>query len=190
MSDELTLLVLRLVFLLVLWGFIFALVYALRSDLFGAPVRRIKNAGRNDDLIDPFLAEPMPVATAPQQAPTNPVVAGALTEPLAKVPSAAAGPSGTATRLVITTGTKAGVEIPLNGEPLTIGRSSDSSLVIRDEYTSTHHARLVFQNGEWYLHDLDSTNGTFLNARRIGSPVVIPNNTPFTIGKTSFELRR
>jgi pSer/pThr/pTyr-binding forkhead associated (FHA) protein len=74
--------------------------------------------------------------------------------------------------------------------PLTIGRSTDSSVVIRDDYTSTHHARLMVWNEEWMLQDLDSTNGTFLDGKRVTSPVNVPLNTPIKIGATSFELRR
>ncbi|MDO9396528.1 MAG: FHA domain-containing protein, partial [Herbiconiux sp.] len=95
-----------------------------------------------------------------------------------------------ASRLVITSGTNSGSEIPLGTEPLTIGRSSDSSVVIRDDYTSTHHARLMVWGEEWVIQDLDSTNGTFLDGQRVSSPVHVPLNTPIRIGATSFELRR
>ena len=107
-------------------------------------------------------------------------------------------PSGTAeqataqnaTRLVITSGPKSGTEFPLSGESITIGRSGDSSLVIRDDYTSTHHARLMLWNEEWMIQDLDSTNGTFLAGTRIAVPTPIPLNASVKIGATSFELRR
>jgi hypothetical protein len=98
--------------------------------------------------------------------------------------------TGNATRLVITSGAKSGTEIPLGTMALTIGRSTDSSVVIRDDYTSTHHARLMVWNEEWMIQDLDSTNGTFLDGKRVTSPMTIPLNTPIKIGATSFELRR
>jgi pSer/pThr/pTyr-binding forkhead associated (FHA) protein len=91
---------------------------------------------------------------------------------------------------VITSGPKAGTEFPLGSDPVTIGRSSDSSLVIRDDYTSTHHARLMLWNGQWMIQDLDSTNGTFLAGSRVAVPTPVPLNTPVKIGATSFELRR
>ena len=46
--SELTLMVLRIGFLLLLWLFIFAIVYALRSDLFGAPVRKLPSSGSGE----------------------------------------------------------------------------------------------------------------------------------------------
>lgn len=174
--SELTLLVLRLGFLLVLWLFIFGIVYALRSDLFGQRVRKM---------------QPDAAAASPGSAPAP---SAALTEPVARQSA----PSGTAeqataqnaTRLVITSGPKSGTEFPLSGESITIGRSGDSSLVIRDDYTSTHHARLMLWNEEWMIQDLDSTNGTFLAGTRIAVPTPIPLNASVKIGATSFELRR
>ena len=96
----------------------------------------------------------------------------------------------TATRLVITSGPRQGTELPLGRDPITIGRSSESGLVIRDDYTSTHHARLLLWNDEWMVQDLDSTNGTFLDGRRVTVPTQIPLDTPIKIGTTTFELRR
>jgi pSer/pThr/pTyr-binding forkhead associated (FHA) protein len=92
--------------------------------------------------------------------------------------------------LVITSGAKEGLEIDLPEEQLTIGRSNESGLVIRDDYTSTHHARLLLWKVGWIIQDLDSTNGTFLDGARVIVPTQVPLNTPVKIGTTSFELRR
>ncbi|WP_166791510.1 FHA domain-containing protein [Cryobacterium sp. Hh38] len=182
--SELTLLVLRIGFLLLLWMFIFGIVYALRSDLFGQRVRRLKT-----DAAAPASAAAFPAAAAPVAAPA-PTPAPA---PIARASPAADGALATAqntTRLVITSGPKSGTEFPLSTETITIGRSADSSLVIRDDYTSTHHARLMLWNDEWMLQDLDSTNGTFLAGTRVTVPTKIPLNATVKIGATSFELRR
>ena len=80
--------------------------------------------------------------------------------------------------------------MPLSNQSLTVGRSSESGLVIRDDYTSTHHARLMLLNDSWVIQDLDSTNGTFLDGSRVVVPTQIPLNTAVRIGTTSFELRR
>jgi Inner membrane component of T3SS, cytoplasmic domain len=174
--SELTLLILRLVFLAVMWLFIFAVVYALRSDLFGQKARR---QAADAAGVDPFLATPL-----------EPVMAASpLTEPMHSPPPTPDRPN-IARRLVITSGPKAGLEIELPSEQLAIGRSSESGLVIRDDYTSTHHARLMLWNDGWVVQDLDSTNGTFLNGARVTLPTPVPLNTPLTIGQTSFELRR
>ncbi|MBX0300622.1 FHA domain-containing protein [Cryobacterium sp. 1639] len=201
--SELTLLVLRLAFLLVLWLFIFGIVYALRSDLFGHRVRKLATDATPAAAAPgaPFATPPpapVPAAAPFAQAPS--ASASAPTEQFSRqsaAPAAPAAPAGpekattqTATRLVITSGPKSGTEFPLGSEPVTIGRSSDSSLVIRDDYTSTHHARLMLWHDDWMLQDLDSTNGTFLNGKRVTVPTSVPLNTTVKIGATSFELRR
>ena len=91
--------------------------------------------------------------------------------------------------LVITAGAKQGESITLTTKPVSIGRSSDSSIVIRDDYTSTHHARLEYRSGKWVLNDLGSTNGTFLAGTKVTEPTEVPLNTPITIGATTFEIR-
>lgn len=179
--SELTLLVLRLGFLLVLWLFIFGIVYALRSDLFGQRVRKMpSDAAAATPAPSPAFAAS---ASAPTEAVSRPVVSpgsGGTEKATAQ----------SASRLVITSGPKAGTEFPLGSEPITIGRSGDSSLVIRDDYTSTHHARLMLWHDDWMIQDLDSTNGTFLAGSRIAVPTPVPLNTAVKIGATSFELRR
>ena len=170
--SELTLLVLQLGFLLLLWGFVFFVIYSLRSDLFGQRARRM------------VASAPMALDAAPAPA----AVVAPETEPVARAdPHATA---ETPTRLVITKGAKAGLEMPLGDGPLTIGRSQESNLVIRDDYTSTHHARLMLWNGRWVVQDLDSTNGTFLADERVTVPTPVPTGATVTIGQTSFELRR
>jgi hypothetical protein len=193
--TELTLLVLRLAFLAVLWLFIFGIVYALRSDLFGQRVRKLReetgSGGGSPFPQSPYAASaaasPRAASPSVQPPPISTMPSGANS---GAVPSRAKATTSTARHLVITSGAKAGTEIPLGTEPLTIGRSSESGLVIRDDYTSTHHARLLLWNDEWMIQDLDSTNGTFLDGKRVSVPTQVPLDTPIRIGATSFELRR
>jgi hypothetical protein len=166
--SELTLLLLRIGFLVILWAFVFGIVYALRTDLFGQKVRK---------MPAPAVAA---VRAAPAPAPVS-RPAKAKAEP---------GSSLDAKRLVITSGAKHGLEVDLPAEQLTIGRSNESGLVIRDDYTSTHHARLMRWNDGWVIQDLDSTNGTFLDGVRVIVPTPVPLNTAVKVGATSFELRR
>ena len=179
--SELTLLILRIAFLAVLWGFVFAIVYALRSDLFGSRVKRLQE----QPAYAAAPAPSAPVATPPavQSLPTGPPLpTEGISKPMAT--------TRTASRLVITSGPKSGAEIPLGTEPLTIGRSSESGLQILDDYTSSHHARLLLWGDDWVIQDLDSTNGTFLDGNRVTAPAKVPVNTPVKVGQTTFELRR
>ncbi|MFJ6171828.1 FHA domain-containing protein [Curtobacterium sp. NPDC092190] len=189
MTTGLTLLVLRFAFLAVLWLFVFVIVFALRSDLFGQRVRTIPTdpkAGASAPTTPTVPATAAPAAAAP----------GAFTELIGQPAgptqqqSGSAPPTGVATRLVITEGSREGMEMPLGGGPITIGRSSESNVVIRDDYTSTNHARLDLRGEGWVLSDLESTNGTFVNGQKVTGPVTIAERTPITIGTTTFELRR
>lgn len=180
MSDvsELTLLVLRIGFLLLLWFFVFAVVYSLRADLFGVKVRR---------MPEPAAAAAAPAAPTPAAQTTAPVA------PKAEPRTSAGGDPATtasASRIVITSGPKAGLELPLANEPLTIGRSSESGLVVRDDYTSSHHARLMLWGDQWMLQDLDSTNGTWHDGVRVAAPVPVALGAPIRVGSTTFELRK
>ena len=177
--SALTLLLLQIGFLILLWFFVFAVVYSLRADLFGVKVRK---------LPDPAPAA-APTASAPAHAETTPV---APVTPPARPRSS--GPEkatrDNVARIVITSGPKTGLELPLGGEPLTIGRSSESGLVIRDDYTSSHHARLLLWGDQWMIQDLDSTNGTWHDGDRVTSPVPVTVGAPIKVGATTFELRK
>lgn len=174
--SELTLLLLRIGFLVLLWAFVFAVVYSLRADLFGVKVRK--------------MPEPAAAASAPAPAASSP---SAPTGRISPTPAPAAGGPATTdavSRIVITSGPKAGLELPLGDEPLTIGRSSESGLVIRDDYTSSHHARLVLWGNQWMIQDLDSTNGTWHDGTRVTAPVPVKVGAPIKVGATTFELRK
>lgn len=180
--SELTLLLLRIGFLVLLWAFVFAVVYSLRADLFGVKVRRMPDA--------------VAAGASAGSASGGGAAASAVTAPVASAPSAApsqpGGPATTAavSRIVITSGPKTGLELPLGNEPLTIGRSSESGLVIRDDYTSSHHARLVLWGDQWMIQDLDSTNGTWHDGARVTAPVPVNIGAPIKVGATTFELRK
>ncbi|MFV0318860.1 MAG: FHA domain-containing protein [Microbacterium sp.] len=169
--SELTLLLLRIGFLLLLWCFVFAVVYSLRADLFGVRVRK------------------MPVAAAAGTHPTGTPLPDAAPAPRTPAGITKA-TTDTADRIVVTSGPKAGMELPLGTEPLTIGRSSESGLVIRDDYTSTQHARLMLWGQQWMLEDLDSTNGTWHDGQRVSTPVPVLVGAPIKVGATTFELRK
>jgi len=93
-------------------------------------------------------------------------------------------------KLVVVAGGLAGTSINLGDAPVTIGRANDSTLVLTDDYASTRHARLYPRDGEWFVEDLGSTNGTFLDRTKVTSPTPVGPRTPIRIGKTVLELRR
>jgi len=181
--SELTYMLLKFGFLALMWVFVFGVVYALRSDLFGQQVRRVVARAREEQMA--ARATAAPPASAPAGGPRR----GGSLPPLAAEDEPATTQQTPARRLVITEGPKAGLEIDLPEEELTIGRSAESGLVIRDDFTSSRHARLLHWPTGWVVQDLDSTNGTFLDGARVHAPTPVPLRTPITIGTTTFELR-
>jgi pSer/pThr/pTyr-binding forkhead associated (FHA) protein len=71
-----------------------------------------------------------------------------------------------------------------------IGRGDGCAIRLADTYASQVHARLYGENGAWYVEDLGSTNGTYLNDRRVAQPVEVHAGDVVKIGKTVLELRR
>lgn len=94
-----------------------------------------------------------------------------------------------ARQLVVTHGALAGTRISLDGRPILIGRADDSTLVLDDDYASTRHARLSLRGTDWYVEDLGSTNGTYLDRAKVTAPLQVPLGVPIRIGKTVIELR-
>ena len=86
-------------------------------------------------------------------------------------------------------GALAGTRITLDARPILIGRADDSTLVLDDDYASTRHARISQQGDEWYVEDLGSTNGTYLDRAKVTGPTRVPLGVPVRIGKTVIELR-
>ena len=93
------------------------------------------------------------------------------------------------TILVVTAGSLSGTRLRLGPGPILIGRAEDSTLVLDDDYASTRHARLTQQGQEYFLEDLGSTNGTYLDRARVTTPTPVPIGVPIRIGRTVIELR-
>lgn len=96
---------------------------------------------------------------------------------------------GTARYLVVTAGALANTRITLGSQAVLIGRADDSTLVLTDDYASERHARLSPRGDDWYVEDLGSTNGTYLDRTKVTTAVRAPINTPIRVGKTVIELR-
>jgi hypothetical protein len=91
--------------------------------------------------------------------------------------------------LVVTAGPLSGTKITLGDQPILIGRADDSTLVLTDDFASSRHARLTNRGGQWYVEDLGSTNGTYLDQQRVQGPLLVNPGQPIRIGQTAMELR-
>jgi pSer/pThr/pTyr-binding forkhead associated (FHA) protein len=70
-----------------------------------------------------------------------------------------------------------------------IGRDTKCDVSIQDEALSAHHARLTHHHGQWWLEDLNSTNGTFLNREKLTMPAVVITGDHFKCGNTIFGIQ-
>lgn len=159
--SELTIQLIRLAVLALLWLFVFAAVRAIRLDVFGPRV--------------PKAARPA-AAPAPKPKPKAAPRPGHH----AKLPR----------HLVVTSGSLAGQTLELSEAPVTIGRAPESTLVLTDDYASSHHARLFPRDGQWLIEDLGSTNGTYLDKTKVTRATPVPPGAKVRIGKTVLELRK
>ena len=73
---------------------------------------------------------------------------------------------------------------------LTVGRAATCDIAIRDTYVSNVHARIYQRDGAWWLEDLGSTNGTYMNRTRVQQPTAIGPGDEVKLGKATLELRR
>lgn len=93
------------------------------------------------------------------------------------------------TKAVVVEGEKKGASLGLDSE-LIVGRGEKCRLILDDNYVSTVHARIFAKGDAYMLEDLGSTNGTYLNRRRVTSPVELQRGDQVKIGKTVLEMRR
>src|ERR1019366_822334 len=163
--NALTLTLIRLAFLAVLWLFVIAAVGVVRTDLFGTSSRQPRRQARK---AMQQRARPQPPKAKP----------------------ARGGRAAPQQQLLVTAGALAGTIVGLTDQQITIGRASDATLVLTDDYASTRHARLFPQDGQWIVEDLGSTNGTYLDRQKVTQPTPVPIGVPIRIGKTVLELRR
>jgi len=75
-------------------------------------------------------------------------------------------------------------------EEVTVGRAPGCGVRVDDAYTSSIHARVYRRDGTLWVEDLGSTNGTWLNGERLGSPAKIDRGDVVQVGGTVFEVSR
>ena len=177
--SELTLLLLRIGFLVLMWFFVFAVVYSLRADLFGVKVRT--DAGCRRPPPRPGAAAG---AAPPRPSPPSP--------PLDRRGARAEGddrdrvahrhherPEG---------GARAARSAPSRSRSAARANRGSSSATTTPRATT--RASLLWGE-QWMIQDLDSTNGTWHDGARVATaprPVVV--GAPIKVGATTFELRK
>jgi FHA domain len=72
----------------------------------------------------------------------------------------------------------------------TIGRDVNNAIVVEDQFASAEHAVLTFRGRTWYVEDLASTNGTYVNGSRIDGLAPIGFGDEIQIGQVRVRLER
>lgn len=157
--SEIALTIIKVLFLALLWLFILSAVSVIRRDLFG------KTVPAQDQPQPRQLESPPPPAKRSRRTRGEPRV------------------------FTITQGSQAGQSAELAAGTVMIGRGADCQLILDDDYVSTRHARVVSGDDGYYVEDLGSTNGTYVNGQRITAPTSIGLQDTVRIGKTVLKLQ-
>jgi serine phosphatase RsbU (regulator of sigma subunit)/pSer/pThr/pTyr-binding forkhead associated (FHA) protein len=87
-------------------------------------------------------------------------------------------------------GPNAGHQFPLESATIVLGRQADSTICLESQAVSRHHARILLENGDFFVEDLQSSNGTYLNGKRIRSRIRLTKDDTLQIGPYQFAVRQ
>jgi hypothetical protein len=159
MSDQL-LNILKLALLALVYLFLLRVVRAVWVEI--APPRPVADTGRRAGR---------PAKVAPPAVPKGRRTRGAPSELVAVEPPE-----------------KVGQRYPL-GDELTVGRAAGCQIAVEDTYVSQLHARVFTRDGQLFVEDLGSTNGTYLNRAKVAGPMVMQKGDRLQVGNTVLEVR-
>jgi pSer/pThr/pTyr-binding forkhead associated (FHA) protein len=90
--------------------------------------------------------------------------------------------------LMVKSETQQGTEVEVT-DATVLGRSDEADVLLDDPYASEFHMRLMANENGLVLHDLGSTNGTYVNGRRVTAPTTLRRGDSVQVGKTVMEVR-
>lgn len=75
-------------------------------------------------------------------------------------------------------------------EAMQVGRAEKCEINPKDDYLSQYHARIFPRDGAWFVEDMGSTNGTFLNDHKVTGPLEVHAGDDVRLGRTVLQFRR
>lgn len=70
----------------------------------------------------------------------------------------------------------------------TLGRAAPNTVALPDSTVSARHARLAFRDGRWWIEDLGSANGTYVNGKRVDAPVPVADGDELDVAQVRLRL--
>ena len=70
----------------------------------------------------------------------------------------------------------------------TIGRAPTNNIIVEDTFASNEHAFILLKDGQWWLEDQDSRNGTTLNEFPVEQPIIIADGDIIGVGRVRYRL--
>lgn len=97
--------------------------------------------------------------------------------------------SGESRRLPVLVNLNTGERHTLDCPSISMGRAPDNQIVLPDDgYASASHARVYFDQGQWLVEDLQSSNGTKVNDEPITAPRTLAPMDVIRVGRTEFRI--
>ncbi|MDR1812254.1 MAG: FHA domain-containing protein [Candidatus Fibromonas sp.] len=79
--------------------------------------------------------------------------------------------------------------VPIPEKGLVVGRDSFCDLRLTDEFVSMQHCKILFENGIFFLEDLGSTNGTFIDGTEVEEKSILNEGQNIQIGITVMKAK-
>lgn len=98
-------------------------------------------------------------------------------------------PTGQQAYLVFLSGPRVGQQLPITSAAYSIGRRGGNNLQLQGNNVSREHARILLRNGQYYLQDLNSQSGTFINGMQIQAAHPLVDGEQIRIGRTNIQFR-
>jgi pSer/pThr/pTyr-binding forkhead associated (FHA) protein len=93
-------------------------------------------------------------------------------------------------RVFVTTGKDIDKSFDFNSDVISVGRSPENDIQLKDQFVSRNHIKIFRKDDRWFLEDLNSRNGTFVNGERItpGAQFEVPEGLSIVVGMSVLSL--